>query len=86
MYKVIFGMILYLLLQGEGLQTSENETNLPLSDDQSSAIQLGTGLAPVQFNNDSNNNIVDKRWTVSDEHCVESREDTPVSICIQMLV
>ena len=85
MYKVIFSMILYLLLQDEGLQTSEDETNPP-SGDQSCTIQPGTGLTPVQFNNDSNNNIVDKWWTVPDEHCLESQEDTPVSICIQMLV
>ena len=79
MYKVIFGMILYLSLQSEHLPTFEQETTPPPS----CIIQPPTGPALVQYNN-NNNNIVDKRWTVSDEHCGESQEDTPVSIRIQM--
>ena len=74
-------MIHYLSLQSEDLPTSEQETT-----PQSCIIQPGTGPAPVQYNNSNNNNIVDKRWTVSDEHCVESREETPVRIHIQMHV
>ena len=68
-------MILYLSLQSENLPTSEQETSHPPS----CIIQPGTGPAQVNNNTGNNNNVMDKRWTVSDEHCVESREETPVS-------
>ena len=70
MYKVMFDMILYLSLQSEDLPTSEQET----SPSPSSIIQPGTG--PAQVNN---NTSMNKKGTVPDEPCVESREETPVS-------
>ena len=73
-------MVHYLSLQGKDLATSEQETIPPPS----CIIQPGTGPAPFQYSN--NNNIVDKRWTMPDEHCVESREETPVSTHIQIHV
>ena len=77
---MVYIMILYLSLQSEDLTISKQKTTPPLS----SIIQpgLGTGPAPVQHSNNNTNNNTNKRGTVFDEHCVESQEETPVSIHI----